>query len=670
MSIFGRLFPALSGQTHGSKQQNQQLMAAGLKSALDVCQANVMMADANLNIIYMNHSLEQMLRINESEIQKHLSEFKVDRLIGTNVDIFHKKPSHQRNLLADLKTPFNTKIKLGTLTFDLIATPVFNEEKQRLGTVVEWRDMTEELARRAEERVIHNENLRIRDALNNIDTCVMIADDKNNIIFLNKAVNVMLQQAEADIRKTFPDFSAANLLGRNMDVFHKNPAHQRALVERLSQPYVSTIKISNRTFRLTANPIVNDEGKRLGTVVEWKDRTAEVEAESDIARIVEGAVQGNFAERISEKGKTDFMLTLAKGLNEMNIASESALADINRVLSSVANGDLTERITENYHGAFNDLKNSCNQTAENLSSMLGEIKYAAETINTASNEISQGNTDLSSRTEQQASSLEETASSMEELTGTVRQNSDNAKQANLLAARASEVAVSGGSIIDDVVKTMASINESSQKIADIIGVIDGIAFQTNILALNAAVEAARAGEQGRGFAVVAAEVRTLAQRSANAAKDIKSLISDSVGKIRSGNELVDKSGSTMKEVVTAIKRVNDIMSEIAAASLEQASGIDEINKAINQMDEMTQQNAALVEQAAAAAESLMSQAEQLNDHVSMFKIDESEHHSTRAAPTRKLPPAKSARSATKALPSKLKSSIKQNKPDDDEWESF
>lgn len=669
MSIFGRLFPALSGQTQGS-QQHQQLMAAGLKSALDVCQANVMMADANLNIIYLNHSLEQMLRINESEIQKHLSEFKVDRLIGTNVDIFHKKPSHQRNLLAELKTPFNTKIKLGFLTFDLIATPVFNAQKQRLGTVVEWRDMTEELARRAEERVIHNENLRIRDALNNIDTCVMIADDKNNIIFLNKAVNVMLQQAEADIRKIFPDFSAANLLGRNMDVFHKNPAHQRALVERLSQPYVSTIKISNRTFRLTANPILNDEGKRLGTVVEWKDRTAEVEAESDIARIVESAVQGNFAERISEKGKTDFMLTLAKGLNEMTIASESALADINRVLSSVANGDLTQRITENYHGAFNDLKNSCNQTAENLSSMLGEIKYAAETINTASNEISQGNTDLSSRTEQQASSLEETASSMEELTGTVRQNSDNAKQANLLAARASEVAFSGGSIIDDVVKTMASINESSQKIADIIGVIDGIAFQTNILALNAAVEAARAGEQGRGFAVVAAEVRTLAQRSANAAKDIKSLISDSVGKIRSGNELVDKSGSTMKEVVTAIKRVNDIMSEIAAASLEQASGIDEINKAINQMDEMTQQNAALVEQAAAASESLMSQAEQLNDHVSMFKIDESQHHSTRAAPTRKLPPTKSARSATKALPSKLKSAIKQNKPDDDEWESF
>lgn len=669
MSIFTKLFPPSASQAEATQQkQQEQLMAAGLKSALDVCQANVMMADADLNIIYMNHSLEQMLRINESDIRKHLSEFRVDKLIGTNVDIFHKKPSHQRNLLAELKTPFNTKIKLGLLTFDLIATPVFNSEKQRVGTVVEWRDMTEELARRAEERVIHNENLRIRDALNNIDTCVMIADANNDIIFLNKAVNVMLSQAEADIRKTFPDFSAAKLLGRNMDVFHKNPAHQRALIEKLSQPYVSTIKISNRTFRLTANPIVSEEGQRLGTVVEWKDRTAEVGAELDIARVVEAAVQGNFSERIGEADKSDFMLTMAKGLNEMTLASEGALQDINRVLRSVANGDLTERISQTYHGAFDELKNSCNETAENLSRMLGEIRNAAETISTASSEISQGNTDLSSRTEQQASSLEETASSMEQLTGTVRQNADNAKQANVLAAKASEVAVSGGSIIEEVVKTMASINESSQKISDIIGVIDGIAFQTNILALNAAVEAARAGEQGRGFAVVASEVRTLAQRSANAAKDIKSLISDSVSKIKSGNELVDKSGSTMKEVVTAIKRVNDIMSEIAAASVEQAAGLDEINKAVNQMDEMTQQNAALVEQAAAASESLMSQAEQLTDHVAMFRLEEHNHKPARVAPSKQLQPAKSAR--VTQTTTKTRPSLKVNKPDDDEWESF
>ena len=248
----------------------------------------------------------------------------------------------------------------------------------------------------------------------------------------------------------------------------------------------------------------------------------------------------------------------------------------------------------------------------------------------------------------------------------------------MLAAKASEVAVSGGQLIEQVVTTMASINESAQKISDIIGVIDGIAFQTNILALNAAVEAARAGEQGRGFAVVASEVRTLAQRSANAAKDIKALISDSVNKIRNGNDLVDKSGATMKDVVVSIKRVNDIMAEIAAASLEQSTGIDEISKAVNQMDEMTQQNAALVEQAAAAAESLLAQAEQLNDHVAKFKLDDAEEPSvamtapkpatTRQVSVRKPPVIAAPKRPAK--PGKPVKALPKAPPGDDEWESF
>ncbi len=296
--------------------------------------------------------------------------------------------------------------------------------------------------------------------------------------------------------------------------------------------------------------------------------------------------------------------------------------EIKRVMLDLSAGDLTTRIQQPFAGEFAELGQAIGKFIETLQQTIQDISIAADTINNAAAEISTGNTDLSSRTEQQASNLEETASSMEELNGTVQQNSDNAKQANVLAAKAAEVAVSGGQLIDQVVTTMASINDSAQQISDIIGVIDGIAFQTNILALNAAVEAARAGEQGRGFAVVAAEVRTLAQRSANAAKDIKALISDSVNKIRSGNELVDRSGSTMKDVVTSIKRVNDIMAEIAAASVQQASGIDEISRAVNQMDEMTQQNASLVEEAAAAAESLLNQAEQLNAHVALFKLDE------------------------------------------------
>jgi methyl-accepting chemotaxis protein len=641
-----------------------------MRSALDVCQTNVMMADADYNIVYINSSLMQMLKHNEAALKKMLPQFDTERLIGANIDIFHRNPAHQRQLLGRLTQTFNSRIQIGELTFDLTASPVFDDQKQRIGTVVEWKDMTEILAREQAEREQMNDNLRIRDALNNIDTCVMIADNKHNIIFLNKAVIKMLTLAEQDLQKSLPNFSVSKLLNQNIDVFHKNPAHQRGLLERLTSTYNTTIKVSNRTFQLGANPVFNANNERIGSVVEWKDRTAEVEVEADVARIVDGAVNGMFDQRIREDDKQGFMLTLATQLNQMTSAAERALNEISSTLKSIANGDLTQKVTSEFKGSYQDLKESCNATAENLARMLREIRTASDTINTAAGEISDGNTDLSSRTEQQASNLEETASSMEELTGTVRQNSDNARQANQLAANAADVAVSGGNLIEQVVSTMASINESAQKIADIIGVIDGIAFQTNILALNAAVEAARAGEQGRGFAVVAAEVRTLAQRSANAAKDIKALISDSVTKIRNGNDLVDKSGATMKDVVVAIKKVNDIMGEIAAASQEQATGIEEVSKSVNQMDEMTQQNAALVEQAAAAAESLLAQAEQLMDQVSLFKLDEQQQQSSRSVSAARKP-QRLAKPAAK--PGKRISAPKRQLPDDngdDEWESF
>jgi methyl-accepting chemotaxis protein len=259
---------------------------------------------------------------------------------------------------------------------------------------------------------------------------------------------------------------------------------------------------------------------------------------------------------------------------------------------------------------------------DNLNRIVEEVRTGTDTIATASGEIASGNMDLSSRTEQQASSLEETASSMEELTGTVKQNADNALQANQLALSASEVALMGGEVVAQVVDTMGSINDSAKKIVDIIGVIDGIAFQTNILALNAAVEAARAGEQGRGFAVVATEVRNLAQRSAAAAKEIKTLIGDSVDKVNTGSKLVNQAGSTMDEIVGSVKRVSDIISEIAAASREQSAGIEQVNQAITQMDQVTQQNAALVEEAAAAAGSLEEQAASLVDAVKVFKTAE------------------------------------------------
>ena len=347
----------------------------------------------------------------------------------------------------------------------------------------------------------------------------------------------------------------------------------------------------------------------------------------------------------------------------------------------VADGDLTTRIEPKTNDETGQLLRTLKEMNDSLVRTVTQVRMATDSITTAAGEIAAGNADLSSRTESQASSLEETASSMEELTTTVKQNADNARQANQLVVSASDVALKGGQVVDKVVETMSSINESSRKIVDIIGVIDGIAFQTNILALNAAVEAARAGEQGRGFAVVAAEVRNLAQRSASAAKEIKALIGDSVEKVDAGTRLVDEAGKTMDEIVTSVKHVADIMAEITAASAEQSAGIEQVNQAITHMDEITQQNAALVEQAAAAAQAMQDQAGTLSQAVSVFKLDQSITQMPTVAPALQTsqttqPVVKSTTTANVSVRKKNTSEVvARPKPppgssNTDEWEEF
>ena len=349
-----------------------------------------------------------------------------------------------------------------------------------------------------------------------------------------------------------------------------------------------------------------------------------------------------------------------------------------QVAQTVAAGDLTSRIEVHSKDETGQLLQALKDMNGSLQNIVGQVRCGTDTIATASSQIAAGNLDLSSRTEQQASSLEETASSMEELTSTVKQNGDNARQANQLAVSASDVAVKGGQVVSQVVDTMGAINESARKIVDIIGVIDGIAFQTNILALNAAVEAARAGEQGRGFAVVATEVRNLAQRSASAAKEIKALIDDSVEKVDAGSKLVNQAGSTMDEIVASVKRVTDIMAEIASASREQEAGMEQINRAITEMDSVTQQNAALVEEAAAAAESLQDQAGNLAQVVSVFKLD-GMHAAAPAHRTINITPLKSStaplaskaaavRIATPSAKTRMVANARSGS--DEEWEQF
>jgi methyl-accepting chemotaxis protein len=339
-----------------------------------------------------------------------------------------------------------------------------------------------------------------------------------------------------------------------------------------------------------------------------------------IRRLSDAAASGDFSQRgDAERFQYDFR-EIMLSLNALMQTTDHNLGQISALLHAIADGDLTARMDGDFQGVFAKMRDDANATVDQLTGIVGRIQAAAADINTATREIVSGNDDLSRRTEQQAASLEETAASMEELTSTVKQNADNARQANQLAQGAAGVAAQGGKVVEQVVATMGSIEASSKKIADIIGVIDGIAFQTNILALNAAVEAARAGEQGRGFAVVAGEVRALSQRSAGAASEIKQLIIDSVMQVEDGSALVAQAGQTMAEIVGSVQRVTDIMVEISAASQEQSSGIEQVNQTVTQMDEATQQNAALVEEATAAAHSMEQQARQLADAVAMFKL--------------------------------------------------
>jgi methyl-accepting chemotaxis protein len=388
-------------------------------------------------------------------------------------------------------------------------------------------------------------------------------------------------------------------------------------------------------LRDTVTPRSNEADKRLSALIEIKENNARLVAAEATATYTASRSKMLVLVLVSAIAGIGIGVLITRSLTRQ-LGGEPAYAS--EIAGRIAAGELDVDVALR-QGDRASLLFAMKSMRDSLAHIVGDVRKGTDAIASASSQIASGNLDLSSRTEEQASSLEETASSMEELTSTVKQNADNAQQANALALKASDVAARGGMVVSQVVDTMASINASSQKIVDIIGVIDGIAFQTNILALNAAVEAARAGEQGRGFAVVAAEVRTLAQRSAAAAKEIKHLIDDSVAKVDAGARLVDDAGSTMDDIVQSVRSVTDIMGEISAASQEQTAGIEQINMAISQMDEVTQQNASLVEEAAAAAESLQEQAGKLAQLVSVFKLDAREQAASAPAAAPRSTPA-------------------------------
>jgi methyl-accepting chemotaxis protein len=457
----------------------------------------------------------------------------------------------------------------------------------------------------------------ILDQTNNISVALrnqMLNDDPAD----RKLQTANVMKARAAIQSILDNYHAETTAGAERELANQSVEHNAKFVkdqdELLRRINAGDIDGAKAYLTSEFRPLLLAYKKVLNEQI--KLQKAAVAAASDSAELT-------YAEtRMLMIGLGLVILALAGGIAwGISASITGPVARALEVANTVAAGDLTSRIEVSTRDEMGQLLQALKAMNESLARTVQTVRSGTDTIATASSEVAAGSLDLSSRTEQQAGSLEETASSMEELTSTVKQNADNARQANVLAASASNVAARGGAVIEQVVGTMREIHDASGKIADIIGVIDGIAFQTNILALNAAVEAARAGEQGRGFAVVAGEVRNLAQRSAAAAREIKDLIADSTGKVENGSRLVGEAGSTMREIVDGVRRVTDIMAEISAASHEQSSGIEQINRAIAQMDEVTQQNAALVEQTSAAADAMQDQAARLAQAVSVFRVD-------------------------------------------------
>lgn len=647
--------------------RHQENNAVRLQGAIDNAMTAMMMVDRDLNVTYANASTLNLLRHNKDELAKVFPGFDPDKLVGSCIDMFHKNPSHQRTLLSNpANLPFQADIDVGPLKFALNVTAIMDSKGEYIGNCLEWNDVTQQRAKEVDVA-------RLQSAIHGAQTNMMLCDKDLNITYVNPAVQTMMAKRQAELRQVFPGFDTNNLVGQCIDQFHKNPAHQRALLADISRlPAKAEISVAGLEFEVNATAILDPDGNWMGNMVEWGDITEQKDAERQIESLITAAAAGDLNERIDVSQYEGFLKGLGEGINTLIEAVVTPIRENIRVATTLSEGDLRQEMTGDFSGEYLEMQTSLNQTIANLRGMVGQIQTTSVSLVSAAGEIAQGNTDLSQRTEEQASSLEETASSMEELTSTVRQNADNARQANQLASGARDQAEQGGDVVQKAVDAMAEINSSSKKIADIIGVIDEIAFQTNLLALNAAVEAARAGEQGRGFAVVAGEVRNLAQRSAGAAKEIKTLIQDSVEKVEDGSRLVDQSGQTLAEIVASVKKVSDIIAEIAAASQEQSSGIDQVNKAVTQMDEVTQQNAALVEEAAAASESMDEQARGLQKLMGFFKTDATSEGLAMGGGSMASAPTPQSAPAPQAAPRPAAARPAPTKPaaGDSEWEEF
>jgi methyl-accepting chemotaxis protein len=740
-----------------SELQSREDELLSIKSAMEGSSAAIMMVNRDFIITYVNSASIQLFNDNAAEFKTVFPLFEPAVILGTCIDVFHKSPLHQRQMLANVTLlPFKTDIKVGSLTIALYVTATYCKKGLYAGNVLEWRNVTAERRKAAEDA----DSLGQLAAISRLQGVVEVDLDgtilKANEIYLNmlgyteneltgQHMSIVLDPvfAKSAALKTLWDnlLEGGNATGQYKRIAKNgNEVWIQASYNPIKDVDGQHYKIINYTMDITEQKLQDADnasqlaainkiqgiiefdlsgkvtavneifagfsaysaaelvGNHHGMMVEpayrssaeyklfW-DKLAKGEADSGLYKRIgkngkELWLQASYNPIFDLNGKPFKVVKYATDISQQHQASLNLVAAVDEsqvVIAAAESGDLGQRIVlSGKVGAIASLCAGINALMDQMTEIIVHVHEAGSMINTAADEIFHGNSDLSSRTEQQASSLEETASSMEELASAVKLNAQNAKQANQLASSASDVALRGGEIVGHVVKTMSEINQSSRKIEDIIAVIDGIAFQTNLLALNAAVEAARAGEHGRGFAVVAGEVRNLALRSANAAKEIKTLITDSVDKTTAGAKQVETAGNTMQEIVISVQRVTDMMGDIAAASIEQSAGIDQVNDAITSMDEVTQQNAALVEQASAAAESLLEQSGSLLATVSAFQLGDAAHAnngsrrpSSNTPPVRLAASNKAPRPVERPVPAKkLMAIVSSAAGHEADWEEF
>ncbi len=575
-----------------------------IKMALDNASTCVMIADASGKIIYLNESVAALMRAAEEDLRSVLPQFQASAIQGGSLNDFLRAGGWQHGALADLQGAHQADIQMGERIFGVIATPVLDDHGQRLGAIVEWRDRVVEIAEQAQARA----NARIRQALDKCTTNVMIANANHDIVYMNETVTAMMQRNAAKLRQSLPNFDADHLIGQNIDVFHQNPGRQRDMLGKLTSSHRAQIQIGDLHFGFIANPIVDARGQRVGTVVEWLDRTAEVNVENEIASIVEAASHGEFDQRLKAEGKSGFFKTLTSGMNTLLDTSELGLSDVADLLAALAEGDLTKRMEGDYAGLFGQVKDSANATAENLTRVIAEVSGAANALTQAAGQVSSTAQTLSQAASQQAASVEQTSGSIHAISDSIKKNSDNARVTDSMATKASTEAVDGGNAVNQTVVAMKAI-------AAKIGIVDDIAYQTNLLALNAAIEAARAGEHGKGFAVVAAEVRKLAERSQEAAKEIGTLAASSVS-------TAARAGGLLDQIVPSIQKTSELVQEIAQASAQQSQSVTLIGGAMGQLSKATQQNASASEELAATSDELSAQAEQLQQSIAFFNTGE------------------------------------------------